>query len=144
MVDCASPAPKPEGRTVTSYCATGAPWPSIAAIVVRPGATPNRNRLVGLAGRTSTTRGSAAKTEPAARLSCRMRPAPASIASGMPARSVALFSCVSCRMGGAAGRGGGASCAAASAGRSSARRAGDAHQKRNSSRFAAPWKICRV
>jgi hypothetical protein len=90
MAPCASLAPKEEGRTVTSSCATGAPLPSSTATVVRPGATPNRKRLVGEAGRTSSTRGSAAKTLAAARPNCTTRPLPASNAMGAPERSAML------------------------------------------------------
>ena len=70
---------KLEGRTITCT----ARWPcrshSSAATVVRPGETPNMNRLVALAGRTSAIFGSAANTLAAPVVNCSTRPLPASI-----------------------------------------------------------------
>ena len=65
---------------MTSYWAIASPLSSIAAIVVRPGATPRMNSEVGDAGRTSATRGSAANTLAAGALSITIRPVPASSA----------------------------------------------------------------
>src|SRR5271165_4210950 len=56
----------------------GAPPALKAATVVRPGATPKMNRLVGLAGCTSATLGSAANTLAAPAESWITRPVPAS------------------------------------------------------------------
>ena len=53
---CRPPAP---GVTVTSYWTIAAPASVVAITVVRPGATPIRNRLVGEAGCTRATPGSA-------------------------------------------------------------------------------------
>src|SRR5580698_7835597 len=52
-------APPEPGVTVTSYCTIAVPASEVAITVVRPGDTPIRNRLVGDAGWTRATPGSA-------------------------------------------------------------------------------------
>src|SRR3954471_25000968 len=55
----AAPPPPPLDVTVTSYWTIAVPVSDVAITVVRPGETPIRNRLVGDAGWTRATPGSA-------------------------------------------------------------------------------------
>ena len=57
---CNRLAAKEEGETTTVYWAIGVPAALVATIVVWPRSLPNTNIVVGLAGRTSITFGSAA------------------------------------------------------------------------------------
>jgi hypothetical protein len=68
-----------DGWTVTVYCLSTAPAAFKAATVVRPGATPKTNKADALAGRTSTTFGSATKTFAAGPGIVITRPSPAVI-----------------------------------------------------------------
>ena len=68
--------------TVTSYWVIAAPVSLVAITVVRPGATPIRNRLVGEAGCTRAIVGSADMTVAAGCGRCSNTPVPATIDNG--------------------------------------------------------------
>src|SRR5689334_7253232 len=76
------PAPPAPGATVTSYCTIAWPASVVAMTVVRPGATPIRNRLVGEAGCTRAMLGSADMTVAAGCGSRRRTPVPACTVMG--------------------------------------------------------------
>ena len=88
------PAP---GMTVTSYWTMAVPASVVAITVVRPGATPIMNRLVGDAGCTRATAGSADMTVAADWGKCNSTPVPAWIEIGWlnmpPEGAVGVVAC---------------------------------------------------
>ena len=82
---CGAPSAWPLPRTVIAYSAMAVPSSPVAMMVVRPAATPMTKMLVGEAGCTRATLGSAASTVVAGAGKVRSRPDPASSSTGSAA-----------------------------------------------------------